>query len=209
MVAVAQDRKPVILKNWGEVIDPDGDCRIKLENGKLTVTVPVGWHALDAESNKLNAPAVLRDIEGDFIAEVEVDGTLKPVGPSTNPRSFPFHGAGLLLWSDAGNYLRLERASILRDNQVISYALFEQRKDRQPQPLGGGIMIAEAPIHLRLERKGNQINVSISTDGKNWRAFPSRMARCPARVKLGVAASSSSGQPFTTVLEHFRVLRAD
>jgi regulation of enolase protein 1 (concanavalin A-like superfamily) len=207
VVAVAQDRKPVVLKGWGEVFDPDADCKVDLEGEKLTMTVPKTWHALDAESNKINAPVVLRDVEGDFVAEVTIDGDFKPTQPSSNPRSAPFNGAGILLWSDARNYLRLERAAILRNGSVFSYSLFEERKNAMPQPPGGGIVLPNEPLHLRMERKGDQFLASVSTDGKNWRAFPPRTVKLPAKLKLGLAASSSSAQPFTAKMEDFRVLR--
>jgi RNA polymerase sigma factor (sigma-70 family) len=199
---------PRILKGWGEAIDPDGDCSIDLENGRLTIKVPGTRHGLEAEGNTLNAPRVLRDIEGDFIADLKVEGTFKP-GDSTSPNGFPFLGAGLLLWNDAGNYIRLERAAIVRNNQLVSYALFEERRDRRPVPPGGGIQLPNGPTLLRLERKGDQITASVSADGKQWQAFPPRTVQLPAKLKLGVAAISSSSEPFTVTLESFRVLRPE
>jgi RNA polymerase sigma factor (sigma-70 family) len=199
-----------ILKGWGEVIDPDGDCTIDLKDGRLTIRVPGRLHGLDAEVNKLNAPRVLREIEGDFIADLKVDGAIKPAGPSTSPNALPFLGAGLVLWSDEGNYIRLERAVILRGDQLMSYALFEERRDRRRVPPGGGIGVPDGTATvLRLERKGNQVTAQVGPDGLQWRAFPPRIVRMPARVKLGVAAISSSGAPFTFSLEGFRVFRLD
>ena len=56
------------------MIDPDGDCTIDLKDGRLTIRVPGRPHGLDAEVDKLNSPRVLREIEGDFIADLKVDG---------------------------------------------------------------------------------------------------------------------------------------
>ncbi len=204
---------PRILKGWGEAIDPDGDCSIELENGRLTIKVPVPdvpkGHGLEAEWNTLNAPRVLRDIEGDFIADLKVEGSFKPAGGSTKPNSFPFVGAGLLLWSDAGNYIRLERAAIVRNDQLIPYVLFQERRNRLRVPPDGGIPIPDGPTVLRLERKGDQITAFVSAGGKEWLGFPPRRIDLPAKLKLGVAAISSSGEPFTVTLENFRVLRPE
>jgi hypothetical protein len=220
-----QAAAPLFLKGWGQPIDPDGDCSINLKDGRLTIKVPSNrrGHGLEAELNTLNAPRVLRDIDGDFIADLEMEGAFKPVGPSANPDGFPFVGAGLLLWSDDGNYIRLERAAIVRDEhllnpaggaggqdeQLVPYILFQERRDRRVVPPDPGVPVPDGPIFLRLERKKDQIMAAVSVDGHGWRAFPPRTVRLPAKLKLGVAAISSSSEPFTVTLTNFRVLRPD
>ncbi len=192
------------------MIDPDGDCTIDLKDGRLTIRVPGRPHGLDAEVDRLNSPRVLREIEGDFIADLKVDGAIRPAGPSTSPTALPFLGAGLVLWSDEGNYLRLERAAILRGDQVMSYTLFEERRDRRLVPPGGGIGVPDGTATvLRLERKGDQVTAQVGPDGLQWRAFPPRTVRMPARLKLGVSATSCSSAPFTFSLEGFRVFRLE
>ena len=62
---------------------------------------------------------------------------------------------------------------------------------------------------LRLERKGDQVTAQVGPDGLQWRAFPPRTVRMPARLKLGVAAITSSSAPFTFSLEGFRVFRLE
>jgi regulation of enolase protein 1 (concanavalin A-like superfamily) len=200
---------PQILKGWGEVIDPDGDCAITLADGRLVIKVPGKPHGLEAEGGTLNAPRVLRDIEGDFIADLEVGGTLKPEGPPPNPNIFPFVGAGLLLWNDEGNYIRLERAAIVRNGQLVPYVLFQERKDRRRVPPDGGMPAPGGTTILRLERKGDLITAAVSADGSQWRAFPARTVNFPAKLKLGVAAITSSREPFTVTLTNFRVLRPE
>src|SRR5262245_57986525 len=73
-------------KNGGKVTDPDGDCKISFSDGKLNIMVPGTAHDLSAElQSKRNAPRVMRDIKGDFIAEVRVDGSFNPAVESTVP----------------------------------------------------------------------------------------------------------------------------
>ncbi len=198
----------VFLKGWGEPIDPDGDCSIDQKDGRLTIKVPGTRHGLEAETKSLNAPRVLRDIKGDFIADLKVEGTFEPTA-GTNPRALPYLGAGLLLWSDAGNYIRLERAAIRRNDKLLSYFLFEERSKGRPVPPGGGIALPDGPARLRLERKGDQVTAFVRGDGENWKAFPPRTVQLPAKLKVGVAAISSATDPFIVTLEDFRVLRPE
>ena len=95
------------LGETGQVINPDGDSQILLDQRNATITVPGSAHDLSAELNLVNAPRVLQSVEEDFIAEVTVAGTVRPAGEPTVPGRPPFNGAGILLWQDEGNYVRL------------------------------------------------------------------------------------------------------
>ena len=138
-----------------------------------------------------------------------MEGNLKPEGPSPNPNYLPFVGAGLLLWNDEGNYIRLERAAIVRNGQLVPYILFQERKNRLRVPPDPGMPAPNGKCLLRLERKGDQVSASVSANGTEWRAFPPRTVLFPAKLKLGVAAITSSTQPFTVTLSNFRVLRPE
>lgn len=207
LTASAQEPKTRSSRGWGEASNPDGDCRILLERNKLTIQVPGTWHDLAAENGKLNAPTVLRTITGDFLAELKVTGTFRPSGPCTRPGGLPFEGAGLVLWHDAANYIRLERAAVAREGRVVSYVTFEERIDRRPE--AKALEVPDGPILLRLERRGDRIFASASSDGQTWRGLPARKVAYPARIKLGVAAINTCKKPFTAVLEDFRVFRPE
>src|SRR5262249_50825975 len=99
-----------MLKGWGQAADPDGDCRFEETGGKLRIVVPGTLHNLVAGEGKLNAPMVISPVKGEFIAMVTAGGSVRP-GPESNaPGGLPYSGTGLLLWADAENYFRLERA---------------------------------------------------------------------------------------------------
>src|SRR5438309_1058286 len=76
-LAAGGEKKPKEIKGWGKVTDPDGDCTFKEDKGKLTITVPAGFHGLHPK-RAMNAPRVLREVEGDFTATVKVTCALKP-----------------------------------------------------------------------------------------------------------------------------------
>ena len=105
---------------------------------------------------------------------------------------------------DRDNYVRLERAGLMRDGRFITYVNFEQTKDgRRIVSQGPGLQ--DLPTHLRLERRGGSVYASASQDGVHWMPFPPLEVRLPDEVKIGVAAVNSSSKPFTAELESLNV----
>ena len=58
-----------LAKLYGTPVDPLKDCKFTLDGGKLTVTAGKGDHDLSVQNKEMNAPRVLKEIEGDFEAE--------------------------------------------------------------------------------------------------------------------------------------------
>ncbi len=183
------------LKSWGLKVDPDRDCRFALDGDRLTINVPATKHNLCVEVREMNAPRVLREIDGDFIAQIKVSGNVGHQGSSTSRQYYGYHGAGWLLWQDERNYIRLERAAIAREGGGVHYGNFELRKDGQlasSQP----VQLPDQDITLRLERRGGQVLGAVSTDGITWRYFNPIAIKLPRRVRLGVAAINTSTERF-------------
>ena len=88
------DAKNAVIKGWGRVVEPDRDCEVALQDGALRVKIPGKPHDFAAEVPSFNAPRVVREVQGDFIAEVVVGGSIAPGATSLQPRSWPYHGAG-------------------------------------------------------------------------------------------------------------------
>jgi squalene-hopene/tetraprenyl-beta-curcumene cyclase len=195
--------RPVVLEGWGEVVDPDGDCKLTLEGDRLAILVPGRLHDLQAEAEKSNAPRVLREVEGDFVAVVKVVSKLEPSGEGTRQGGSPSNGAGLLLWKSDGNYIRLERAAVARDRSISHYVLVQQWKDRDPTNRGSSV--PDGPMLLRLSRKGNEVSASASMGGQHWHDMGKLTVDYPAKLKIGVAAVNSASQPFTAELTEFQV----
>src|SRR5690348_11002745 len=100
---IAQEKESQTIAGWGAVTDPDGDCTVKSEKGKLTVTVPEGTHDLNPRLGGMAAPRVLREVEGDFTVQVKVTGDFTPGDKAAADSTSSFNGAGLLVWQDAKN----------------------------------------------------------------------------------------------------------
>ena len=201
--AISQDSADVV-KGWGRVFDPDRDCQVKTDGKTLIVTVPGSTHDLSSELGKVNAPRVLRDVQGDFIADVTVAGTVRPSGKGTVANRLPFNGAGILVWIDEKNHARLERAAILQDGRVVSYVMFEVRQSGQPYG-SPSFAIEDKATQLRLERRGDQILGSVSSDGVQWRPLKPLRVNFPTKVGLGVAAVNTTTQPFVAEFTQFAI----
>lgn len=195
------------LPGWGRVLDPSGDCEVALdpERDRLTMTVPGTPHVLIAEEPRLpmNAPRVVRRVRGDFQAEVRVLGRLEP-GRSNTTYYEPFHGAGLIVWQDPSNYLRLERAVGFFDGWSHPYLNFELRKDGR-LAMSHGIPIDDGPVFLQLRRQGHEFSARASRDGHRWVEVDWVDATLNERVDVGVVAINSSARTLTAELERITV----
>jgi regulation of enolase protein 1 (concanavalin A-like superfamily) len=192
------------LAGWGLAIDPDRDCTFAVKGKTLGVTVPGTLHDLNPDSGKLNAPRVVRAVEGDFVATVKVTGDFRPGGRSTNPRGVPYNGAGMLVWSDGDNFIRLERGAILRGGRVLTYVAFEEREGGYRGAVHNEAFAA-GTCYLRLERRGSRLRGAVSTDGTRWKWLQPIDTVWPAKLKVGLAAINSSTEPFTMKFEEFNL----
>lgn len=205
------DTEPVAIDGWGRVTDPDRDCKLTAEKGKLTVTVPGTNHNLNPAVG-MNAPRVLREVEGDFTATVKVTGEFDPGETASLPGGGPFNGAGLLVWADDRNYLRVER-DIWWVPEIKKHAcyppLVEYYKDGEYQdtdpPGTTDEFFKGKSTYLRVERKGKMVTASYSHDGKKWTAAKEVAVDLPRKVRVGVAAVSTSAKPFAVEFEGFEV----
>jgi regulation of enolase protein 1 (concanavalin A-like superfamily) len=196
----SQVAPPRTLKGSGQIVDPNRDCQFRLDGSRLTIGVPPKNYDLNAEAGGMSAPRVLRDIEGDFIAQVKISGKLMPAGDRTTKQYYPYHGAGLLLWQDQRNYVRLERAAINREDGVAHYVNFELRKygERFGSP---SAEIPDQDFYLRVERRGGRVGGAISPDGASWHYLNPLPFTFSQRIKLGVAAINTSTERFSPVFQ--------
>jgi regulation of enolase protein 1 (concanavalin A-like superfamily) len=194
------EAKGVELPGWGVAIDPDKDCEIKEQNKNLLITVPASLH--DLGQGIKNSPRVMREVEGDFVVTVKVVGEFRPGGKSTSPKNVPYNGAGILVWSDADNFIRLERAAVARGPNLNTYVGFEEFEGGANGASHSEVMKG-GDCWVRMERKGSRIHGSISFDGKTWKELKPIQTVWPAKLKVGVLAVSSSGLPFSVTFEEY------
>lgn len=205
--AEAPTREAPTLGPLGPVIDPLNDCKVSKEGRGIEILIPAALHVLDPTRGIADSPRALVEVTGDFMAQVKIPGIIEPGTASIGDWPFTFQGAGLLLWQDENNYIRLERAAGYSVALGASHrVMVESCKDGKP---GRGVYLTtrEGNIALRMERKGNEITCSYNTDGKTWlpvkKAWSVPMA---PRVQVGVSASNISAKAFGVRFEDF-VLR--
>jgi hypothetical protein len=213
--ASADDKKPQVIEGFGTVTDPDGDSTVKAEKGKLIVIVPKTQHDLRPPQS-MNAPRILQEVEGDFSVTVKVTtGELNPGEKSTRRGGHPFIGAGLLLWQDEKNFLRLER-NAWRGNQSKCYChppLIQHCQDGKYQNHSPGTSDASFfqgdSTYLMLDRRGDNIVAAYSHDGEEWSVASEMTIKFDKKVRLGVAASNTGNKPFQVEFEQFKLTVAN
>ena len=197
IAGVAADKGPVLaIKGWGDIIDPDNDCTVKVEGEKVTVNVPATAHDFAGELGRWNAPRVLSTIRGDFIIEVKVSGTFKPIDQSTIAERRSYNGAGLMLIKDPKNHISLHRGTVYLEDKIRHYANFELRRDAELVISRYEMDLDEKDTFLRLERRGKQFYGMASHDGINWKSYEPIEADFPEELSAGVEAVNSSKEPF-------------
>ena len=188
------------LTGWGNVVDPDGDCKISTQGKALTMAVPGTLHDLNADIDKFNAPRVLREVEGNFVIQVKVVGDFKPGPKSMRAKGVPFNGAGIFVWRDSDNYIRLERGAMVRGGKVGSFAVFEEREGGSSGAQHNG-QLTPGTTYLKLERRGSRILGFTSKDGSHWTQLKPIDTVWPSQLKVGVDAINSSNEPFKVRFE--------
>jgi regulation of enolase protein 1 (concanavalin A-like superfamily) len=208
-LALADEPKtsPKEVPGWGRVVDPWRDCTFSLdrENDRLRIHVPGTAHVLSAEVAELpmNAPRVLRRVRGDFTATVHVMGRFEPGRYRTTPYD-PYHGAGLIIWQDRSNYLRIERAVGYIKGRNQPYINYELREGGR-LTVTEGISIAGHPLFLKIQRRGGAFTGGYSQDGRRWTGLDRIDTTFADRVDIGAVAINSSKEPLSAELEMLNI----
>lgn len=207
------DDKPQVIMGWGTVIDPDKDCKVTEEKGKLTIKVPGSLHDLypgqTDPKKRNNAPRVLQEVKGDFVAKVKVTADWKPGDKLPGSTTVPYNGAGLLVWESDTHLIRFERNVFVRPGMRISYTTPLQYAD------GRGANAVKSTTEeffqgrstwLKVERTGEKLTTSISHDGEKWIETATLAAKLGETLRVGVEAVNSSNTEFSVEFEAFTVI---
>jgi regulation of enolase protein 1 (concanavalin A-like superfamily) len=193
------------VEGWGKIVDPLGDCRFVSGLEMLNIIVPAGHHNLnpDAPFKNVAAPRVLSKARGDFDVRVKVPPFSRPKPKTSTNGQNSYVGAGLLLWSDANNFVRFLRAAngdsgrlfvsveVFRQGTVISW------KDA---------VVPDEAILLRMERRGGTLRCTHSADGVAWLEVPfDRPVPWTGEVEVGVAAVNSTTTMHTAYFQQFEL----
>jgi hypothetical protein len=187
-------------------VDPDGDCKITPSRTGGTIDVPAKVHDLSSPYKLYNAPRLMRDVLGDFTAEVRV---LRIDHEAQALREgIAYRGAGLLFWQDTDHYVRMERAAIMRDGNRQTFLFFAKTENGQEVGQGGNAL-PEGPVTFKLERKGGQLLASYNDGGRWLDVKPMDISSWPAKGQIGVAAINATAKPVTAQFEAYKLRAAE
>ncbi len=195
------------IPGWGDVINPDGDCTLTLADGKLTVQLPGSDHALVPEAHRTNAPLVLQEVTGPFDVQVKVTQHFAGGAKTLIAGRNPYQDAGLLVWMDDQNNLKLAPAQIERGGRTGRYFNLEFRHDGQrgelPLPKETIGLLHAATYYLRLQIHNDQTTASVSGDGEKWFSTSLPGGGLPQKVQAGLIAENNTTSPLTIVFADF------
>lgn len=209
----ADDRKLLPARGWGQAVDPDGDCTLTEARGKLTITVPGTLHDLFPgqrdPKKRNNAPRVLQAVKGDFTVLVKVTADWKPGPPLPGANTFPFNGAGLLIWDTDAQFIRFERNVWTAKDGDWSYTTPLQYTDGRQvnaSKTTRDAFFKGRSTWLKVERAADAFTFAISHDGEKWQEAARLTAKLPASVRVGVEAVNSSADEFVVEFEEFGIV---
>src|SRR4051794_2491571 len=85
---------------WAQKLDPDNDCKFVKDGDALVIEIPGKDHDLWPRDRQMNAPRLLKEVEGDFDVQVRVCVEGKVSEKSTAAKRASAIGAGLLIVSN-------------------------------------------------------------------------------------------------------------
>lgn len=172
-----------IPKGW-KWIDPDttnGAVKFDTSGGTLKFIVPTGK---DMYGDNRTAPHMIQPIEGDFQIETRV---------KFDPRK-DYQGAGLFIYIDGNNYVRLERgfgglnglgAGIRLDARING--------DYSPMSSPAVVPTIANPVDLKILRTGTTLYAFWRTDeNAEWKEIGDVQYDFPATVQAGIIACNTA-----------------
>lgn len=206
--------EPFFKIGWDKPVDPNRDCKFVYQGRSVTIELPGTDHDFAPKRKRFNAPRILRDVEGDFVMQVRVSGLFHPSDTSSVQGEDPSVAAGLLMIPAEDNCIRLEYGAYRRKGERRICPAFRMHGERilnaemdwqvpwKPAPSAE----KEPHIYLSLERQGRFIYEAFSPDGKRWIYYiRAELKDTPSKVKVGLAAYSTSTEPFKPRFDNFNL----
>jgi regulation of enolase protein 1 (concanavalin A-like superfamily) len=190
------------IKGWGVVVDPNKDCKfLASDDTELTIVVPNVPHDFHREKGyaQFNGPRVLQRVKGDFTLQVSTDAypAIKPIFASS--KRAPWISAGLVIWQDANNYIRLDSA---RNRTITS------------EGCANGSNLLYKPGHfygkevlLQIQRQGDKFILSMKDESKdpNWQEINQYKVKFGSELGVGVFASNLTTEEFASRFRDFKL----
>jgi serine/threonine protein kinase/regulation of enolase protein 1 (concanavalin A-like superfamily) len=190
-----QFNEPALNSTW--LWDAGNMGMYKQTNQGLAMTSPPGT---DLRAWNMAAPRVLRPLSGNFT--VSVLTTFMPMKS--------YQGAGIVLWQDEKNFIRLEHGYAHANGVTYEYSLkgkyiriADTFRDNNPARLLPGV----TSVELRLQRHGNTFSAWMRQSGNNWQHINDSQIPFSANLTVGllVVNTPPTSSPITATFSNFQM----
>ena len=197
------------MDQWGEFLDPIGNCRIERRPDMAIFHVPGGvpYDLIPGRPGGMNAPRLLADTEGDFVIQVRVHPFAKSKAgtATTGADTGSWRSAGLVVQSGDGTVVRLERVSWGERNQGAPMAHCESWKgSSRDNDYYFSLTDDERSTLLQIERRGSEFFCRYSDDGSRWETEQMTSLTLTDRVQVGLYAVNTTPSELDPAFEDLR-----
>ena len=195
--AGAQENAPAagnLPAGWRWIGGEAGSTPVKYEarGGALRFEVPA---ERDFYGENRTAPRLMRKVTGDFELETRLN---------FDPRE-DYQGAGLLIYRNDNNYLRLERGfgGVGGGENGVR---FDLREDEIYEPLATPerFPTTARTVELRISRTGRKLTAFWREPGGDWKEVGSYNSNYPETIEVGLIACNTAA-PVTVEFTDFRL----
>jgi hypothetical protein len=195
-------------KTWGKYINPIGVGRLQpIDTNSLKITTSA--HEADYTANFLDrfSPRLMREVTGDFTAEVTILPEFAASPSWTGDANKIFQAAGLVLEAGQTSHLRIERTMQGPDQaQHIRERISRASKETNYDTKENSSFVPSKPISFRISRHGTEVFAAWKQEDGPW--HESRAHRCVQwwqTVKIGIYVSNYCVKPFSALFKDYRI----
>ena len=181
---------------WNKPIAGAGNGHFARDSKTLTITVP--------DINPGDPALLLREVEGDFVLEVRVNGRFHTAN------AFGERKAGIVV-QFGGTRVRMDRVTENKFGTVSGGFSSEWRGTGRDGGQGNAYVFQDASniAYFRATRKGNKLILEAKEDKGEW---ATRNDNCPAltlpkKIEVGVSAEATAAGPFAVEFDQFRLTK--
>lgn len=189
------------LSNRWVVIDPAGGSTFDLSStpGYLTISTSTPPDRDLWEGVNFNSPRIMQAIYGNFTIETKLLGLF-----NANIQS-----AGIVVWKDENNYLRLERDYRNDYQEIIFNGMINGvYSTTAPETVNPGALVRISninPTYLRISRDGNRYSGYYSSDGENWTFLANITLNTDYSMSAGLYNVLRWAPSFSVSFDYFRI----
>lgn len=197
LVAITDEQDPADFRAAWEWIRPPGDDAIAIVDGTLRFATQPGDLA-DHTASVLTLPTPV----GDYIVETRMGLDVPPDGCCQD-----FVQAGLVIYRDDDNYLKLVQLSRDATRQIVFAKVAEPASPRAPRAGNAAVGPAASWIYLRIVKQTREEEETYtaysSRDGATWQRGTSWTASLGSEARFGLVAMGGAG--YTATFDYVRI----